>query len=121
MATITGTAGADTLQGGAGDDQIFGMGGADVLSGGAGANIFTIGLFDSPISAAAGSHPENLVHITDWSSLDKLAFTGEPAGSATNTVSLTAPDFATALSQAEMVFAGGATERYVVAQVGADT
>jgi Ca2+-binding RTX toxin-like protein len=120
MATITGTAGADTLQGGAGDDQIFGMGGADVLSGGASANTFTIGFFDSPISAAAGNHPENLVHITDWSSLDKLVLSADAPGSATDTVSLTAPDFATALSQAETVFAGSATEKYVVVQVGAD-
>jgi Ca2+-binding RTX toxin-like protein len=115
MATITGTAGADTLQGGAGDDQIFGMGGADVLSGGAGVNSFIVGIDQSPVSAGAAG----LVHITDWSGLDKLAFTAEAAGSAANTVSIAAPDFATALSQAEMVFAGGAM-KYVVAQVGAD-
>ena len=116
MATSTGTAGADTLQGGSGDDQIFGMGGADVLSGGAGVNTFIIGIDQSPVSAG----PAGLVHITDWSSLDKLAFTGEAAGSATNTVTITAPDIATAFSQADMAFAGGAM-KYVVAQVGADT
>ncbi|HLZ77356.1 hypothetical protein [Phenylobacterium sp.] len=129
MATITGTSGPDTLEGTsgpdsisglAGDDQIFGLGGADTLSGGAGVNSFNIGVGESPTSAAVGGHISNLVHITDWSTSDTLVFAGEVSGTATNVIGTSAPDFDTALSQANNFFATRPGLVYVLTQVGAD-
>ena len=129
MATITGTAGADTLQGaagpdsisgGAGDDQLFGRGGADTLSGGTGANTFTIALGDSPTTAATFGHIENLVHITDWSLADKLVFVGETTGTLLNTVGTSAANIDQAVSFADTFFSTRASTNFVCVQVGTD-
>lgn len=133
MPTITGTTGPDTLQGtsgsdsisgGTGDDQISGGGGADTLSGGSGANTFIIAQGDSPTSAAVGGHLENLVHITDWTVADRLAFSGGVVGTIFNTVGIMASNFDSARSQADFIFtsslSSGTPIAYVEAEIGAD-
>jgi serralysin len=127
MATITGTAGPDVLTGGPGADQIFGLGGADTLTGGTGGDIFTIGQGESPTSAAANNHLENLVRITDFDNnnvdparSDKLVFAGEVAGSFTNSVGIHVPDIATAISQADTLFQFRPGIVFVEAEVGTD-
>jgi flagellin len=64
---LTGTTGADTLQGGAGNDTLTGSLGRDLLSGGAGADTFVfITAADSPL------HILERDVITDWASVDRI-------------------------------------------------
>ncbi len=76
--TRTGTAAAETLQGGAGNDRIDGAGGADLirtsagidtLIGGAGADTFEITLLNGAIDAAA-----DIVQGFDYVGGDKISF-----------------------------------------------
>jgi Ca2+-binding RTX toxin-like protein len=117
---LNGTAGADSISGGEGNDQLFGRGGADTLTGGNGSDAFIIGAGESPTSAATLGHPENLVHITDWSSTDRLVFSGEAAGSFTNLVGIHVADIDAAISQATGLFAFRPGTVFVVATIGPD-
>ena len=60
--TLTGSAQAETLNGGTGNDFIYGAGGADTLIGGLGADQFIF-------KTVADSSPNSLVTITDFNSL----------------------------------------------------
>jgi Ca2+-binding RTX toxin-like protein len=136
--TLTGTAGADRLEGGDGDDSISGLAGndrleggkgndtidggdgndlirgghgADLLTGGAGNDTFVI---DSGAKTAA-----DIDHITDFTTgADRLVFDDAPAVTTAGFATDTAADFTTALTDANAKMAAGAD--FVAVQVGTD-
>jgi hypothetical protein len=70
---MTGTTGADALNGGAGNDTLLGLDGTDILTGGSGEDTLTGGAgFDKFIDTAAGHNGDT---ITDFSQGDKIVFT----------------------------------------------
>lgn len=108
---LRGGPGADTIDGGAGNDTLTGGPGPDVLTGGAGADVFKIG---GSAHTLAG-----LDQITDFThGEDKLVFNDGPIATATNFATATAADFQTALADANTQMAAGAD--YVAVQVGAN-
>jgi Ca2+-binding RTX toxin-like protein len=108
---LRGGPGADTIDGGAGNDTLSGGPGSDVLTGGAGDDVFKI---DGPAKTLAG-----LDRITDFTHAhDKLVFDDAPMATAANFVTDTAADFQTALADANAKMAAGAD--FVAVQVGAD-
>lgn len=109
-ATIDGGAGADTIEASIANDRIRGGAGADRLTGGGGADLFI------QDSAAATLTLESADRITDWASDDKIQL-GAAIGGAY--AEATAPDFFTALSEAQGRITTGQTEVLAV-QVGAD-
>ena len=108
---LAGGKGADTLDGGAGNDTLHGGHGADVLTGGAGNDVFEI---DGPAKALT-----DLDRITDFThGQDRIVFDDAPVATAANVVTGTAVDFKTALADANAKMAAGAD--FVAVQVGGD-
>jgi Ca2+-binding RTX toxin-like protein len=67
---LTGTDGANILEGGAGSDRLFGLGGADTLTGGSGADLFVFSAITDSLVGAAD-------RITDFEkSLDRVDLRG---------------------------------------------
>jgi Ca2+-binding RTX toxin-like protein len=108
---IRGSGGNDTITAGAGNDTIDDSGGADVISGGAGADQFFF-------LNGTSSDPAALTRILDWSSGDSLHFR-PPSPVASGFTTASAPDFATALTNAANLIQTGHFA-YVATQVGAD-
>jgi Ca2+-binding RTX toxin-like protein len=106
------SAATEALFGGAGDDTLHASGGTDTLSGGAGNDLFVEALGSSP---ATRSH---LDAIIDWHAGDHINFSGV-AGTASNYIELTEPDYSTAFVAAIDQIGAGTIE-YVAVQMGAD-
>ena len=136
--TLTGTAGADRLEGGDGDDSISGLAGNDrleggkgndtidggdgndLIRGGKGADVLTGGNGDDTFVIDSGAKQLSAIdRITDFTSgHDKLVFDDAPAATAAGFATDTAADFTTALADANTKMAAGAD--FVAVQVGAD-
>jgi Ca2+-binding RTX toxin-like protein len=109
--SLSATHGADSLNGGAGDDTINGSGNASTLAGGGGSDRFVVG----PGNVALGHGPQ----IVDWDAAhDAISFTGLTP-TATNFVTATAADYATAASMATDITENQPVD-FVAIQVGGD-
>jgi Ca2+-binding RTX toxin-like protein len=127
---IFGYEGADMLFGGAGDDLIVGGADPDTLSGGAGADIFKfLGQENSPFAALSLGWADV---ITDYETVDKLAFSGAPAiTKESDILRITATvDAAGKISDASMLQiqaysdqaqTGALSQKYLIVSAGADT
>lgn len=112
---LIGGAGADTIDGGAGNDTLVGGQGADVLTGGAGNDVFRIDCQGGHEALSAATVDQ----ITDFTSGQDHLQLGHLAATASNYATSSASDFASALTTANTLFAGGSTH-YVAVQVGSD-
>jgi len=129
---LKGLGGADSLSGRDGDDTLDGGGGGDTLDGGAGADLILVsdaarvtggaGADTFQLEARSAATPGDvnaLARIVDFTSEDKVSFTGGVAVTTSNVASITAGFYGEALVQANTLYQAG-TVKYVTASVAGE-